>query len=296
MISYMGGKNRMAEWIYQFIPKEIDTYSEPFGGAFWVYFNTKLDYTHIPNIRYNDINKFMSNLFCCAQNYEKLISVFDRELSKGGFLYSDKSDLVKYKEFYKSLYYDFKNNPKNTFLDDNSFQMNDYEVAMKYAFLITSSFNGCFPKAAGFSGISDDNLKLNALINKLNNKKYQDKLDRITSFENLDFVTFITKYDDERTFYYLDPPYFDAKDVRLNYYGVKSEDSFGHSSHARLAQVLQNTRAKWALSYYYFEGLEEWFPRDKYTWISKDFFRSSASFSEGKEVKGTEILILNYLP
>ena len=31
-------------------------------------------------------------------------------------------------------------------------------------------------------------------------------------------------------------------------------------------------------------------------WITKDFFRSSASFSENKELKGTEVLILNYDP
>ena len=296
MLSFFGGKSKMAEWIYPFIPKNINTYAEPFSGSFWVYFNTKLSYKHVKNIRYNDINKFTTNLFTCAKDYNKFIKVLEKELSPDGFLYSDKSDVIKYKEFYKNLYYDFKNNSDNKFLDDDSFSIPNIEVAMKYSFLITSAFNGCWPQAAGFSGVNDGRLKLNAFINKLKDKKYQNKLDSITSFETLDFEEFINKYDNEDTFFYLDPPYEDSKNNRLNWYGVKDDSKFGRLSHKRLADLLQNTKAKWALSYYHYDDLEIWFPRDKYTWLTKDFFRSSASFSENKETKGSELLILNYDP
>lgn len=296
MVSFFGGKSKMSEWIYQFIPKDITTYAEPFSGAFWVYFDTKLNYSHVKNIRYNDINKFTANLFACAKNYTEFIPILEKALSPGGFLYADKSDPEKYKEFYKSLYYDFKNNPQNTFLEDTNFNIPDYEVGMKYSFLITSAFNGCWPKAAGFSGVNNNRLKLYALINKLKDKKYQQKLDNITSFETLDFEEFINKYDNSLTFFYLDPPYQDDKANRLMWYGVKDDSKFGQLSHKRLADLLKNTKAKWALSYYYYEDLEVWFPKDKYTWITKEFFRSSASFSENKEIKGNELLILNYTP
>ena len=296
MLSYFGGKSKMSEWIYSFIPKDINTYAEPFSGSFWVYFDTKLDYTHVKNIRYNDINKFTTNLFACAKDYKKFTSIIEKELEEGGFLYADNSEPEKYKEFYKSLYYDFKKNPSNTFLEDNSFSIPDYEVGMKYSFLITSAFNGCWPKSAGFSGVNNNRLKLNAFLNKLKNIKYQNKLDHITSFENIDFEEFINKYDAVDTFFYLDPPYEDPKDNRLNWYGVKEDSKFGRLSHKRLADLLKNTKAKWALSYYYYEDLEKWFPREEYTWITKDFFRSSASFSENKDIKGTELLILNYNP
>lgn len=296
MLSYFGGKNKMGEWIYQFIPKDITTYAEPFSGSFWVYFNTKLNYSHVKNIRFNDINKFTTNLFACAKDYTKFKNIIDTALEPGGFLYADKSDPVKFKEFYKELYYDFKNNSANTFLEDDTFNIPDYEVGMKYSFLITSAFNGCWPKAAGFSGVQDTRLKLNAFMNKLKDKKYQAKLDAITSFETIDFETFIDKYDDEKTFFYLDPPYEDPKNNRLNWYGVKDESKFGRLSHKRLADLLKNTKSRWALSYYYYDDLEVWFPKDQFTWITKDFFRSSASFSENKELKGTELLILNYDP
>lgn len=296
MLSFFGGKSKMAEWIYEYIPKDIKTYAEPFSGSFWVYFNTKLDYSHVKNIRYNDINKFTTNLFACAKDYSKFTNIIEKELEPNGFLYADKSDPNKYKEFYKQLYYDFKNNSLNTFLDNTNFNIPDFEIGMKYSFLITSAFNGCWPKAAGFSGVNNGKLKLYALLNKLKDIKYQKKLNAISSFESIDFEEFINKYDDENTFFYLDPPYEDPKDNRLNWYGVKDDSKFGRLSHKRLAELLKTCKSRWALSYYYYDDLEKWFPKDQFTWIEKQFFRSSASFSENKEIKGNELLILNYDP
>lgn len=294
MISYFGGKNRMAGWIYDFIPKDVQTYAEVFSGAFWVYLNPKLNYEHIPYIRYNDFNKHITNLYACCQDYKKMIKALEDSLDKGGFLYTQTKDPDLYKEFYKEIYYDYKNNPQNTFLDDNNFTIPDYDVAAKYAFLITSAFNGCWPKAAGFSGVNNGKLKLHSLINKLKDKKYQRKFDRITSFETLDFQDFVEKYDSEDTFFYLDPPYFSEDDRRANWYGVK--DIFGYEAHERLSKVLANTKARWALSYYDYPELSEWFPKEKYYWLNKEFFRSSASFAESKEDKGNELLIFNYNP
>ena len=38
MISYIGGKSKISKWIIPFIPKDIKTYVEPFGGMYWVFF------------------------------------------------------------------------------------------------------------------------------------------------------------------------------------------------------------------------------------------------------------------
>lgn len=302
MLGYFGGKQRHGPWIYEFIPKNINTFAEVFSGAMWVYFNKKLDYTHIPTIRYNDYNKHMTNLYMCCQDYHKMTKVIENSISKG-FLHTNAENPEDFKQFYKDLYYDFKNNPKNTFFDEMDFQIPDYEVALKYAFLITSSFNSCHPKKAGFSGVNKlskakplGNLKLNALLNKLKDPTFQQKLERITSFENLDFEDFIKKYDGDDVFFYLDPPYYDPDGNRLDWYNSKDDDVFGQASHERLAKILQNTNAKWALSYYDYPQLSEWFPKDKYVWANKEFFRSSASFSDNKEIKGNELLIFNYNP
>ena len=52
MISYIGGKNRMAEWISDYIP-ESETYVEVFGGAFWVYVNSDI-HERMNKVIYND--------------------------------------------------------------------------------------------------------------------------------------------------------------------------------------------------------------------------------------------------
>jgi len=300
MISYFGGKAKISNWIGEFIPKNIKTYAEPFSGAFWVYFNKKLNYDHIPYIRYNDYNKHMTNLYACCQDYHKMIKMIETSIKKG-LLHTDADNPEDFKQYYKDLYYDFKNNPNNTFFNDMDFTIPNYDVALKYAFLITSAFNACHPTKAGFSGVNKlskihplGNLKINALLNKLKDKRFQFKFDRISSFENLDFQEFIEKYDAEDTFFYLDPPYFSEDDRRANWYGVK--DTFGFEAHERLSQVLAKTKAKWALSYYDYPELSKWFPKDKYVWANKEFFRSSASFSENKDIKGNELLIFNYDP
>jgi hypothetical protein len=61
-----------------------------------------------------------------------------------------------------------------------------------------------------------------------------------------------------------------------------------------LADILVKTKSRWSLSYYWFKELEDWFPKDKYYWVKKEFHRPSASFSNDK--KGVELLIMNYNP
>ena len=292
MISYFGAKARMIDWIYPYIPKNnIKTYSEPFSGAFWIYSTPKADYSHVENIIYNDFNGHMANLFACLSNPETFLKHIEKEMNYG-WLYTDKEG-DDFKQFYKDIYYKYKHDKsEGNFLDNPTKNRPDFDAGVIYAFLLTSAFNGVFPRSGGFSGVTKGKIKLNALVNKLRKQEYIDKLKRITEVHNLDFEELIKKYDSEDTFFYLDPPYESDDDRRAGWYGVK--DSFTHETHIRLLELIKNTKAKWALSYYYFEELEQLLPRDKYTWIEKDFFRSSASFSDSGAVAGTELLILNY--
>ena len=57
MISYIGGKARIGKWIVPYIPKDIETYVETFGGMFWVFFNMDLkNYPNLKTVVYNDFN------------------------------------------------------------------------------------------------------------------------------------------------------------------------------------------------------------------------------------------------
>ena len=48
------------------------------------------------------------------------------------------------------------------------------------------------------------------------------------------------------------------------------------------------------MSYYDFELLHTWFPKNRYVWVEKDFAKAAAASKGKKQNKGTELLIMNY--
>ena len=68
MISYIGGKSVIGKWIRDYIPEDIETYVEPFGGMFWVFFCLDLD--KYKNLVLNDstINHPLLFYNCLNQN------------------------------------------------------------------------------------------------------------------------------------------------------------------------------------------------------------------------------------
>ena len=76
-----------------------------------------------------------------------------------------------------------------------------------------------------------------------------------------------------------------------NYY---INHDFGLDTHKRLADSLGSIKGKFALSYYYFDKLEEWFPEANYNWQSKEFAKTAMAVSGKSQTKGTELLIMNY--
>lgn len=297
LTGWFGGKNSMSEWIYSSIPKNIKTYVEPFSGSFPIFFNE--DFSHVETIVYNDANKLQVNFMKCAKDYNKFLKYLNESFNEGGFLFCDKKDISEIKKHYRDLYTKTKDGKQCDFYDNLDFDFPDFDRAVIYAFMITSAFNACHARGAGFSGFnsgSNPKLKINTLLNKLNNNTYQYKLDNLTNILNDDFEKCINDFDSEDTFIYLDPPYKKTdytKGTHNTDYG--SHDTFG-DGHERLASLIKKIKSRWSLSYYYFPELEEWFPKDKYIWQEKDFFRSSASFSDNKNTMGRELLILNYNP
>ena len=76
MISYIGGKMRMADWISGFVP-ECVTYVEVFGGAYWVYINSNI-HERCDKPIYNDFSPYMTNLFRCASDPKVFAKYIDR--------------------------------------------------------------------------------------------------------------------------------------------------------------------------------------------------------------------------
>ena len=304
-VSYFGGKSGKAfmELINSNIPKTgIETYIEPFSGSMGTYMDDNS--LKFNTVIYNDKNRHQVNLYKCCSEPETFLRYLEK--MKETLLKTDETDPLKKWDFYKGLY---KKYVKNDFLDNMDFEIGDFKKASVYAFLLTSAHNSCYPRGAGFNGYNKgkDRLKLEVLINKLNKGTYTDKLKSIKEFNNIDFEELINRYDSEDTYIYLDPPYFkpneqgDDDTKRLFWYGSDSENVFGPASHRRLLELIKNCKSRWSLSYYYFPLLEELLPKDKYIWLDKEVFRSSAhggnnSEGKGEQAKGVELLILNYDP
>lgn len=118
----------------------------------------------------------------------------------------------------------------------------------------------------------------------MENEKYFDK---ITICESMDFEEVIKKYDSTKTYFYCDPPYFKTENYYVNH-------DFGLTTHQRLADTLKSIDGKFSLSYYYFDNLEEWFPKNEYIWQSKEFSKAAMAKSGKSQTKGVELLIMNY--
>ena len=103
--------------------------------------------------------------------------------------------------------------------------------------------------------------------------RYDIKLKRITKITNDDYKSIIQNYDSKTTFFYLDPPYKGKESYYINH-------NFVDESHYELYQSIKNIDGKFALSYYHFPEMNEWYKNYRIT--------------NRKTLMGTEYLIMNY--
>jgi DNA adenine methylase len=271
MISWIGGKSKISnKLIIPNIPKDIETYTECFGGAYWVFLKMMDIYPNLKTVVYNDFNTYLVNLFICAKDHKKLHKI-----------------LGKYKSQNKDLFYEFQ---KTLYTDMNhrDIVMPDYELAAKFAYLVSQVFSGTNSQTGKFIDLKGKyKSKYDTFADKMVNTKFTNRLDKITNIENLDFEDLIKKYDGNKTFHYIDAPYYGCE----AYY---SSNDFKLSDHERLANCLKNIKGKFAMSYYFFPQLEEWFPRDEYNWIEMEFTKGAGASKGKTQSKGTELLIMNY--
>lgn len=276
MINYVGGKAKLATWIREFIPSDIENYVEPFSGAFWVFFKLDLNkYPNLKNIVYNDFNNLNSNLFRCVTE--------------------NPSELIKISKNYPSEVVELWNGFKDELYHNDIITYEpDYLLAVKYIYLLTHCWSGINPfkgtmvKKTGH--INKDGIyvsKFHTFINKLSNEKWLEKFSKINFVENMDYKDLIDKWDSPTTYFYLDPPYFQLE----KYY---SNHEFGYDSHKELSDKLKTIKGKFSLSYYDFPQLSEWYPKDEFNWNSKVVSKSSGAVKGKSQSKGEEILILNY--
>jgi DNA adenine methylase len=196
--------------------------------------------------------------------------------------------ISKYKSQDREMFYDFQ---KELFESNLKIDLSipDYHIASKYMYLLSQVWSGTNPQSGKFIDLKGKyRSKFDSFKNKLLNQKWQSYFDKISHVENLDFESAIMKYDSPQSFIYSDPPYYRLGE---KYY---SNHDFGEKDHERLANCLKSIKGRFAMSYYYFDQLEKWFPKDKYRWESQEFSKAAMAKKGKSQTKGVEILIMNY--
>lgn len=278
-LSYIGGKSRIGKWIVPFYPNDIETYVEPFSGMFWCFFNMNLNqFPNLKRIVYNDFNPLNYNLFQCLQNPTLLLDAVNSiSCQQVG------EELTP--EIYKEQFISFQ---AEIFNENFNVQAYDYTIAAKYAYVLSQVFSGSKPETSSFIDLKGKyKSKYLTFRDKLSKPDWVEHFLRISHVENLDFQEVIEKYDSPSTYIYLDPPYWKTE----NYY---NNHDFDREDHERLANVLNNVKSKFSLSYYDFELLHKWYPEDKFRWEKKEFAKAAAAKKGVKQNMGEELLILNY--
>jgi DNA adenine methylase len=279
MLSYIGGKSKIGKWIEPFYPKDIETYVETFGGMFWCYFN--MDLTKYPNLKqvvYNDFNPLNFNLFTCLKNPTELLYAIN-QIPCQTFGIENTPTIYKeqFNEFQKELF-------------GSGFTINypDYNVAAKYAYILTSVFSGSKPETSSFIDLKGKyKSKFLTFRDKLSKPVWLEHFDKITHTRLGDFGNVILEFDSPTTYFYVDPPYWKTE----NYY---SNHDFDRNDHERLANILTQINGKFSLSYYDFDLLSLWYPKETYIWETKLFAKAAAAKKGVSQNMGEELLIMNY--
>jgi len=279
MLSYIGGKSKIGKWIVDYYPQDMETYVETFGGMFWCFFN--MDLSRFPNLKkvvYNDFNPLNYNLFLCVQNPNQLQTALNSiPVQELGVYQTDISYKNRFEEYQGELF-------------SSGFTINypDYEVAAKYVYVVTQVFSGSKPETSSFIDLKGKyRSKYLSFRDKLSKPDWVEHFLKISDVRNKDFEDVIREFDSDKTYIYLDPPYWKTE----NYY---SNHDFDRNDHERLANVLNSCESKFSLSYYDFELLHTWFPEDRFRWEKKQFAKAAAAKKGVKQNLAEELLILNY--
>ena len=141
MLSWIGGKSKIGKWLVEYYPKDMEIYTEGFGGMSWCFFNMDLkDYPNLKKVVYNDFNPLNYNLFKCVQNPTELLRAINSiDCQKQGV------DITP--EIYKQQFISFQAEVFNEGFSVNAY---DYEVAAKYVYIVTQVFSGSKPETSSF--------------------------------------------------------------------------------------------------------------------------------------------------
>lgn len=258
-IRWVGGKSRFRKHIIPLIP-EHSCYVELFAGAAWVLFGKPPSSVEV----LNDIDQELINFFrVLKQKPTELIHSFEWELvSRAEFERLAQSDTT---------------------------QMNDIERAHRFYYLIMAGWGGELDYPRFQTSISDGGHG-NRLIGAL--KHLQERLlpvyERLKTviIENLDWRACLERYDNPKTFMYIDPPY---PENGCNY----KHNMQDWQEHRELATRLSQLKSRWILSSYDIPEIHNLYTG--YNILSVQTYSGMRTKKEASErVVNREVLVANF--
>lgn len=205
LVKWSGGKKDELKYILDYIPTSFDTYLEPFIGGGAVFF-----YLHPKKAVINDVHKELVDFYQSIKNG----------------LSNDIYNFMENHPNNEETYYNVRSlSPKNIL-----------ENAQKFYYLRKTCYRGMmrYNKKGEFN-IPFGRYK-HCNYEELKNKEYE-KLLQQTEIFNKSFEYIFEKYDNEKNFMFLDPPY----DSQFTDYGYCS---FGKEEQRKLAECFKKTKIK----------------------------------------------------
>lgn len=250
-MSWVGGKKALRDEILARFPLNYNRYIEVFGGGGWVLFHKAPGNDFEV---YNDFNPNLTNLFRCVRDHP------DELCAELTYTLNSRTDFDCVRQIMKT-----------------QTDIPDIRRAAYFYQLIRQSY------ASGLDsfGSQPHSMWNNfPLIHQTNGR-----LQKVV-IENKDFGKLIKQYDRPDSFFYCDPPYYDADGV---YQGVEQ----GCFEHERLAETLCGMQGFFLLSYNDCPFIRELYSRPGIVIESTSRLSNIAQRYEGGK-QYAELLIANY--
>jgi DNA adenine methylase len=184
-IIYIGGKSRISKQIIEMMP-EHKAYCEVFAGAAWVFFRKE-------PVKYEVLNDLDGDLVAFYRVVQNHLEEFLRQFR---WILSSREWFEDYKRQIQAS------------------GLTDIQRAARFYYIQRQAFSGVVRNPS--FGINPRNRpRINLLRIEEEMSEVHLRLTNAT-IENLDWRTFIDKYDRNKTILYLDPPYYKAEVSRFS--------------------------------------------------------------------------------
>jgi DNA adenine methylase len=255
-LTYFGGKQKLAKYILPLIPKH-NLYCEPFFGGGAIYFIKAPSEIEVINDSNGDLINFYRVV---TKHFKKLQKEIKATLHAREYHQAAKVVLG-----YPKLF-------------------NSVKRAWAIWVLANESYASRLDSDWGYDR------KRNTSARRLHYKResfsiaYAKRLEQ-TEIENTDALKIIETRDSKRSFFYCDPPYFNAG---MGHYNAYTEQDFEN-----LLKLLSSIKGKFLLSSYPTELLNKYIKKNN--WLTKEIEMSldiTAKYQKGRKKK--EVLTANY--